>query len=475
MRLLTIPRRVALGFALLVLSALAVGGVSLSRLWAINADIESLSTNTVPSVVQLSRIIADNLVILQQARTAVLEADTPDRAQTARQAVAAAIKRSGSAVAGYPALYSDAEDERLFTLAKTARQEFLSGITTAFQLADAGKAVEAREMILSGVEPVADRCIDQFNESIEYNIELAEQQAARARSRLQTGTLFTSIVLGLAALLGTGFALGIIRSLVRTLASVSDALESSATHTTQAADQLAAVNRTVAAGCTEQGSAVAETGASLEQISAMIRCTADNAARATELARQAKGAAAAGTVTMAEMNAAMRSIGAASTEVAKIVKQIDEIAFQTNILALNAAVEAARAGEAGLGFAVVADEVRSLAQRSAEAARETAALIEESITRSQAGRDKVEEVNAAIAALAEQSAAVRSLVDEVHGGSREQQRAVQRIGSSLRQIEEVSQQAAAGAEEGSAAAEELSAQAASLLDVVGVLGRMVGR
>ena len=124
---------------------------------------------------------------------------------------------------------------------------------------------------------------------------------------------------------------------------------------------------------------------------------------------------------------------------------------------------------------MVADEVRSLAQRSAQAARETATLIEESIVRSQAGRNKVDEVSAAIAALTTQSAAVRSLVEEVHGGSREQQRAVGRIGDSLHQIEEVSQQAAAGAEEGSAAAEELSAQAASLLDVVGVLGRMVGR
>jgi methyl-accepting chemotaxis protein len=473
MRSLTIPRRVALGFALLVLSALAVGGVSLSRLWAINADIESLSTNTVPSVVQLSRIIADNLVILQQARTAVLEADTPDRAQTARQAMAAAIKRSGAAVAGYPALCSDAEDERLFTLAKTARQEFLSGITTAFQLADAGKAVEAREMILSGVEPVADRCIDQFNESIEYNIELAQQQAAGARSRLQTGTLFTSIVLGLAALLGTGFALGIIRSLVRTLASVSDALESSATHTTQAADQLVAVNRTVAAGCTEQGSAVAETGASLEQISAMIRCTADNAARATELARQAKGAAAAGTVTMAEMNAAMRSIGAASTEVAKIVKQIDEIAFQTNILALNAAVEAARAGEAGAGFAVVADEVRSLAQRSAAAARETSERIEAAIASSRQGAASCSRVGASLAEIAERVTAADTFVAEIATAAQEQSQGIRQIGSAMTQLDKVTQENATRADEGATAAADLSAQAAAVRSHVEMLRSVV--
>jgi len=126
-------------------------------------------------------------------------------------------------------------------------------------------------------------------------------------------------------------------------------------------------------------------------MSAMIRSTAGNAAQAKDLAVQARSAAEAGARTMLDMNAAMRAIEDSSAEVAKIVKDIDEIAFQTNILALNAAVEAARAGTAGAGFAVVADEVRSLAQRSAAAARETAAKIEAAIASSRLGAELLRE------------------------------------------------------------------------------------
>ena len=170
----------------------------------------------------------------------------------------------------------------------------------------------------------------------------------------------------------------------------------------------------------------------------------------------------------------MNEINASSGKISKIIKVIDDIAFQTNILALNAAVEAARAGEAGLGFAVVADEVRNLAQRCAQAAKDTADLIEDSVVKSNAGKVKVDQVAGAIGIVTEDAGKVKILVDEISVGSQEQSRGIEQIGSAITQMDQVTQRAAASAEEGASAAEELTAQSESLKKVVAELTRMVG-
>src|SRR5437899_8385538 len=127
------------------------------------------------------------------------------------------------------------------------------------------------------------------------------------------------------------------------------------------------------------------------------------------------------------MVTAMTDITTSSGKISKIIKVIDEIAFQTNILALNAAVEAARAGEAGLGLAVVADEVRNLAQRCAQAARDTASLIEDSIATSRDGNARLDQMTGAVRAMTENSLRVKTLVDEVNQGSQEQARGMEQI------------------------------------------------
>jgi methyl-accepting chemotaxis protein/methyl-accepting chemotaxis protein-1 (serine sensor receptor) len=169
----------------------------------------------------------------------------------------------------------------------------------------------------------------------------------------------------------------------------------------------------------------------------------------------------------------MDGINASSQKISKIIKVIDEIAFQTNILALNAAVEAARAGEAGMGFAVVADEVRNLAQRCAQAAKDTADLIEDSIQRSNGGKAKVDQVAIAVRAITAESGKIKVLVDEINLGSVEQSRGIEQISRAITQMEQVTQSSAAGAEEGAAAAEQLNAQAETMKDIVGRLRIMV--
>jgi methyl-accepting chemotaxis protein/methyl-accepting chemotaxis protein-1 (serine sensor receptor) len=177
---------------------------------------------------------------------------------------------------------------------------------------------------------------------------------------------------------------------------------------------------------------------------------------------------------LGDMVTSMASIQESSQKVAKIIKTIDEIAFQTNILALNAAVEAARAGEAGMGFAVVADEVRNLAQRSAQAARDTASLIEESIDKTQSGNAKVGQVAQSISAITESVTQVKGLVEEVSVASHQQSQGLDQVSQAIAQMEKVTQTTAATAEEAAASGEELSAQAEVSMNIVGRLDLLVG-
>jgi methyl-accepting chemotaxis protein/methyl-accepting chemotaxis protein-1 (serine sensor receptor) len=170
----------------------------------------------------------------------------------------------------------------------------------------------------------------------------------------------------------------------------------------------------------------------------------------------------------------MREIDASSNKIARIIKVIDEIAFQTNILALNAAVEAARAGEAGLGFAVVADEVRNLAQRCAQAAKDTAGLIEESIATSHEGNARLDRMAGSVRSLLESSSKVKVLVDEVNQGSQEQARGMDQISRAVVQMEQLTQKTAASAEESASAGAELNGHAETLRNLVHQMREMVG-
>jgi methyl-accepting chemotaxis protein len=206
----------------------------------------------------------------------------------------------------------------------------------------------------------------------------------------------------------------------------------------------------------------------------MARKNTENSGRAADLVTQSLQKVALTNQSLEQMVVAMGEINTQSGKISKIIKVIDEIAFQTNILALNAAVEAARAGEAGAGFAVVADEVRNLAQRSAQAAKDTAALIEESIAKSNSGQVKVDRVAQAIRTIAEESVEVKALVGELSLSSQEQTRGIEQIAKAITQMERVTQQTAANAEESAAAAEELNAQSQTLMDFVERLTAMVG-
>jgi methyl-accepting chemotaxis protein len=230
----------------------------------------------------------------------------------------------------------------------------------------------------------------------------------------------------------------------------------------------------LAQGSGEQAASLEETSASLEEMASMTKRNAENAAKANELAREARAAADKGAEDMQAMNQAMEAIKISSDDIAKIIKTIDEIAFQTNILALNAAVEAARAGEAGMGFAVVADEVRSLAQRSANAAKETATKIDGAILKTTQGVQFSRKVGAALNDIVTKIRQVDDLVSEVAGASREQTQGITQLNSAIGQMDKVTQSNAASAEESAGAALELNSQSDLMKKSVAKLTQLVG-
>jgi methyl-accepting chemotaxis protein len=264
------------------------------------------------------------------------------------------------------------------------------------------------------------------------------------------------------------------RSITRPLAAASFALAHTARQVQVTAAQVSASAQSLSQGATEQAASIEETSASMEEMGSMTSGTADHSAQAAALveavARQVERSNAA----LSGMVVAMSAIRESSGQVGRIIKTIDEIAFQTNILALNAAVEAARAGGAGLGFAVVAEEVRTLAQRSAQAARDTAGLIEAAIARTGEGASKVGEVTEMIASITGSIGELEALMGQVHEASTQQSQGITQVASAVVQMERVTQATAATAEETAATSEELNAQAEMSMVQVGRLAALVG-
>jgi methyl-accepting chemotaxis protein len=374
----------------------------------------------------------------------------------------------------YGALISDNEDRRLFDETKRSREAFVKIRAPYLELVRQGKAEEHKKMLSELVIPAYEASVAAVDASVDYNRRLGTNASTASKAAARSSIILICIVLGLSLVVAGLLTWQIVRSTTRVLRDLAVNLDQGATQTASAARQVSAASQTLSSGATEQAASVEETSASLEEISSMIRSTADNAEKAKALAGEAQVVAQAGSRTMVEMTEAMAAIDTSSAEVAKIVKNIDEIAFQTNILALNAAVEAARAGEAGAGFAVVADEVRSLAQRSAAAAKETADKIEAAIASSRNGSKSCDKVRESLTQIANKVFSTDSLVGEIATAAREQAQGIEQINTAITQMDQVTQSNSASAEESASAAEELDAQAASLKDMVGQLRQLVG-
>lgn len=301
----------------------------------------------------------------------------------------------------------------------------------------------------------------------------SEEAIASAR---QTYTECFKLLVGLviiALILGLVMAVYITRSITKPMNSVASRIGESAGQVAAASGQLSASAQQLSQGSTEQAAAIEETSSTLQEAASRLQQSSVNSGRASELSEQATDSATKGNAEMREMMDSIQEIKNSSVQIGKIIKVIDDIAFQTNILALNAAIEAARAGEAGMGFAVVAEEVRNLAQRSAQAAKDTTAIIETNIALSGRGAALAERVHEALNTITSQAKKVNELMNEIAAASQEQSQGVEQVTKAMIQVETVTQQNAANAEESASASEELNSQAESMRKIVEELSEFV--
>jgi len=470
----TIGKRLFLGVGALVVSTFALGITALISISSISNHLHAIVDVTVKKQTLANGMYRNSADLTSSIRGILLRATMKDTAtlaanqalfSTSADAIQSSIQTITPLLVQPEAKQSVQDIQENLNTMRSADQAILQAIA-------AGNTAASLTILDTSVKPTEQRLDASVLQVLKAQNETLASDAGDSTIAAETSSWVTALMLAVAIIVGivVVFAVRQINTVLRT--SMSE-MEEASVQIVSAAGQVASSSQSLAQGASEQTATIEETSSASAEINSMAKRTTENSRSTAEMVTRSQEGFEKANQSLTEMVGAMDGINASSQKISKIIKVIDEIAFQTNILALNAAVEAARAGEAGMGFAVVADEVRNLAQRCAQAAKDTADLIEDSIQKSNGGRVKVDQVAVAIAAITAESSKIKVLVDEISLGSVEQSSGIDQISRAITQMEQVTQSSAANAEESAAAAEQLNAQAASMKDVVETLRAMV--
>jgi len=362
----------------------------------------------------------------------------------------------------------DPEKDALLVKLNSAARAYGNGIDEVISLKDRRTATIDSE--LNKIAPQFTAAIARLREAVTTFQSGLGEQGRSDQARSETIVLSCTV---LAGVLGLIVAWIIIRGITRPILAIARQLATESAQTHNAAVQVSSASHEMADGASRQAAALEESSASLHEMASMTTRNSESAQSAKGLAAEARTTADAGARDMTAMREAMNAIKSSSSEISKIIKTIDEIAFQTNILALNAAVEAARAGEAGAGFAVVAEEVRSLAQRSAQAAKETAAKIEDASAKSEQGAAISGQVSASLDKIVERIRQLDEMVGGIAQASTEQSEGIGQLNQAVAGMDKITQSNAALAQQSASSAEEMKSQSAEVKTAVNELLKMV--